>query len=422
MKIAQIIGSLFKNLNIWQTIEYVLLIALATVLPFWWRITYYLLPLTVLIAIVSSVKTKHWGFRTLNRFQLFSLAAMAVLPLVYALSLLYTTNMEAGKKEVFRWMIMLAFAVTFIVPDWSFMSRKRLLGILQFFTVATLVRFFWFLALAIRHVTSGEITLNQCVGAEFDPMHHSHLSMYVLLSVCYLTYIALTWKKETKFAAKVLANTSLCIGILVLIAYLLILQSRAGILVLILLVAAVIFHVLFKLKNYKLGVSLLCIAIAVTMGMLSTSHHRLADTIAKVVAHDKSDARQIIAGASFNVIKSNMPFGVGAGDRIDELADEYHRLGFEGHYLSRYNTHNQFLDTLLTTGVLGFLVLLSLFLIPLADCIRTRNYLYLSFLSIVILSSLFESILERQMGMTFFCFFYSLFSVESLKATVAPEQ
>lgn len=412
-------SSLFKTLHTCQACEYALLIAVAAVLPFSWHISFYLLSLLVISAIVSAIVTKRTGVRNLSRLRFISLATMGLLPLVYLASLLYTSNVDEGKAEVIRKMLLLAYAVTFLVFDWSFLTRKRLLGILQFMTAALIARFALRLGVSTHNIVSGEMPMSQCVGSFFDPMHHGYLSMYILLSLAYLVYVALH-KEETERPHKILAYSSLIVSIIILTAYLFILQSRSGLLGLILLTVGVLHVIFFKLRRYLLGVVLLsCIAavVATILLVVPTSQHRLSDTLAKVAAHDQSDERYIISKASFNVVKENMPWGVGVGDRMDELVAEYQRMGAEKQYWRRYNPHNQFVDTLMTTGILGLLVLSVILILPAIDCIRNKNYLFLAFLFIVTLSALFESILERQMGINFFCFLYCLFMVESKNNT-----
>lgn len=404
-------GSLFKNIHPLQATEYALLIAVAAVLPFSWHISFYLLTLLVINAIISAIVTKRLGIRNLRRLGWISLVAMGVLPLVYLVSLIYTSNMAEGKAEVARKMLLLAYAITFLLFDWSFLSRKHILGILQFMTAALLVRFVIRLGISAHTIASGGMPLSQCVGFFFDPMHHGYLSMYILLAISYLAYIAL-YQENTN---KIFLYISTTVSIIALTAYLFILQSRSGLLGLSIVAIGIILLIFLELKRYRLGVFLSCIAVAVVFAALLTplTHHRLADTLAKVITQDKSDERYIISRASLNVVKANLPWGVGAGDRIDELVDEYHRIGAEKQYWRRYNPHNQYVDTLMTTGIVGLLVLLAVFIVPLVDCILSKNHLFAFFLLVIATSALFESILERQMGINFFCFFYCLFIVEN---------
>ena len=105
-----------------------------------------------------------------------------------------------------------------------------------------------------------------------------------------------------------------------------------------------------------------------------------------------------------------MPWGAGAGDRSDQLLQHYQSTTRDETVLEHiYNPHNQFLDSLLSTGVVGLLLLLSLFVVPLVRLRQNpQRELLLALLACTILTALFESIFERQMGMMFFLFFYGM--------------
>lgn len=74
------------------------------------------------------------------------------------------------------------------------------------------------------------------------------------------------------------------------------------------------------------------------------------------------------------------------------------------------NAHNQYIETRITVGVLGLVLLLALFLFPIYMWIRNKNFdiMLFSLILIFMLNCLFESIFERQMGIMFFVFFYLL--------------
>lgn len=75
------------------------------------------------------------------------------------------------------------------------------------------------------------------------------------------------------------------------------------------------------------------------------------------------------------------------------------------------NAHNQFTDTRIAVGILGFILLLSFFFTPIYLWIKNKKFdiVLFSLLFIIAFNSLFESVLERQMGIMFFVFFYFLF-------------
>ena len=72
------------------------------------------------------------------------------------------------------------------------------------------------------------------------------------------------------------------------------------------------------------------------------------------------------------------------------------------------NPHNEFFSTFLDLGLTGFCLLILILLVPLKKAISKRDILQISFLLILFLHFLIESILLRQKGILFFVFFYSL--------------
>ena len=83
------------------------------------------------------------------------------------------------------------------------------------------------------------------------------------------------------------------------------------------------------------------------------------------------------------------------------------------------NAHNMFFDTLISVGIIGVLLLLAYFIIPLVLWIKRKQFdmLYFSFLIMIGFNALFESIFEVQLGIIFFCFFNSLLFTMSFRPT-----
>ncbi len=72
------------------------------------------------------------------------------------------------------------------------------------------------------------------------------------------------------------------------------------------------------------------------------------------------------------------------------------------------NAHNQYNDTVIAVGIIGFIILIFIYLIPILLWIKTKTFdvVFFAFLFIFAFNSLFESVFERQMGIMFFTFFY----------------
>ena len=74
------------------------------------------------------------------------------------------------------------------------------------------------------------------------------------------------------------------------------------------------------------------------------------------------------------------------------------------------NAHNMFIETLISVGVVGVMLLLAYFVLPIVLWIRQKRFdiFFFTFLMMVFFNAMFESVFERQLGIIFFCFFNSL--------------
>lgn len=115
---------------------------------------------------------------------------------------------------------------------------------------------------------------------------------------------------------------------------------------------------------------------------------------------ESNTVRLVVWTISTNMIYEN-PFGVGLGDENDLLMREYYKHGYSGYAERRLNPHQQFLQTGISIGWLGIIVLLTLFVSLIIASYRTNDLaLYIGAICISV-SCLFESMLERQVGVIF---------------------
>ncbi|MDJ1480026.1 O-antigen ligase family protein [Cytophagaceae bacterium YF14B1] len=122
-----------------------------------------------------------------------------------------------------------------------------------------------------------------------------------------------------------------------------------------------------------------------------------------------SAIRVAIWESSLSVIENNFFTGVGIGDTQEELVKMYYKNnyvfenGYQGH-----NAHNQFLQTMMTSGIVGVLLLLGIFMVGFFLAWRQKNYFYMTFILYVFLNCLTEALLQRQKGIVFFGFMSNL--------------
>lgn len=107
--------------------------------------------------------------------------------------------------------------------------------------------------------------------------------------------------------------------------------------------------------------------------------------------------------------------GVGTGDMQDELNKTYRDNDFKIALEQAFNPHNQYLQTLLTLGLPG----LTMLLLWLWSCWwwgwKHRNWLLFAFGTVVSLSIITESMLERQWGVVFIAVMWVLLVTDNFE-------
>ena len=99
---------------------------------------------------------------------------------------------------------------------------------------------------------------------------------------------------------------------------------------------------------------------------------------------------------------------MGTGDAKDKMLETYKERGMQSEYENKLNSHNQFLNTFIALGITGLISLVLCLMIPAYYSFKEKYFLFLAFVGIAGLNFLFESMLERQAGVIYFAFFYSL--------------
>jgi len=132
--------------------------------------------------------------------------------------------------------------------------------------------------------------------------------------------------------------------------------------------------------------------------------------------NNSTSAHYLIWKNAVGLIKQHLIFGVGIGDVHDELNKEFVKNNFKFGIEKDFNPHNQFLNTMVALGITGLILLLALFFLPAYVAWQQKNWICFFFLVIIFLNCLTESVLERQAGIIFFAFFFSLFAVQLKRA------
>jgi len=113
--------------------------------------------------------------------------------------------------------------------------------------------------------------------------------------------------------------------------------------------------------------------------------------------------------ASLGIIKEHFIFGVGTGDVNIAFKQQYEKTHSLLKPENRWRSHNQYLSFFVAFGVIGFIVFMFSLFYPPLKLGTFKDYRYLAFFIIIIISMLTEDTIETQVGVTFYAFFSALF-------------
>ncbi|MBL7889144.1 MAG: O-antigen ligase family protein [Bacteroidia bacterium] len=247
--------------------------------------------------------------------------------------------------------------------------------------------------------------------------HPSYASMYAVIALLAIYY--LNRKSIVQFNLK-------WVSIVVLLSvYTLFLSSKAGWIGLFLVFLVYLFE-LFRQSKYLLilfvviGLSTLFYVINVRFAPTYAQRIPKVETIENAIkekdeqnnavttSSDGTGSRIFVWKASVDVINENLLFGVGTGDSRDKMLEKYLEKQMKTEYEFGLNSHNQFLNTAVSIGLLGLLLLLACFIVPFFKALRVKNILVIGFVVLVSMNLLFESMFERQAGVIFYVFLNTL--------------
>jgi O-antigen ligase len=192
--------------------------------------------------------------------------------------------------------------------------------------------------------------------------------------------------------------------------------SKAGI-VCLFVVFIVQFFAFTKLKNTRfnwiMNFSVLLFSIVLlTNNPIKTRFETMWSALGNIQTKNNNSvesntARIIMWSTSIDVWKENFVFGTGTGDYDDELTKLNKKYKNNGVVKERLNSHNQFLNTSVQLGLMGLMVLLTIFYSSFMFS-EKKMWQFLILLVFFINFSV-ESFLETQAGIILFCTLLLLF-------------
>jgi len=253
------------------------------------------------------------------------------------------------------------------------------------------------------------------LGTEFSYLiHPSYLSLLLLFALLIVgLFTERWWMKGVVVRITVLFST------LILIVSLIMLQSRTGFLGFCILFLTLLTYLIFSKRKYVLGLFILFVFIVSSIVFINKFHRysetleSLKKTVNSGVKFDNSKEDGTIIrlwvwkSATYSIGQHPI-WGVGAYNVKEYLNQEYIKRDMKSAVTVKLNAHNQFLETWLGMGIFGLITLLLMFIVPLWSGIKSSNWLLVGFSCLCGLGFMFESMLERILGIVFFIIFYTI--------------
>lgn len=407
--------------NIHFDIFYGLLLVVVASLPF---TNWMLLP--VAVAMLLNWLTEwnwkdKWHFLkredNLTAFIIFSLFFYLAL---YGLFFSFNKSKAVACFDCYLW-----FAVAPLILMTSnprLLDRKRLNWVLALFSASTTLCVVVLFLMGIYHVavTGNEYYMYYVKFSVFR--HPSYMAMYATMSLSFIIYYF--WKKRKEMA---LAKKIVClVSVLILLAGIVHLQSKAGLIVLVLTLLIWFVFLICHIKYKILWICLLLMVAGATAFIVFKTdvirYNRIKDLVEVVqnrksnpYGRESSQVRLTLWKTAWEVSCKNLPWGVGTGDAWDEMQVHAVYENYPNIIGRAYNAHNQYLQTLLETGIPGALVLLGFCGYPLVHSLRKRDVLYLLFSILMILNLLVECMFEARAGVGFFALLNALLFLRTVR-------
>ncbi len=319
--------------------------------------------------------------------------------LLFAISILYSENTSSAWKDI-------ESKLSLLLIPLSILGQKRL----EVKEQAVLLKLYvWFLVgvgvflIGKSLFLAGGLLTNQEFSALIG-VHASYLSLYMAAAL-FITIQSLTHKSQIKL------NTIIAL----FLAFILVVLAARMVTIATFLSLFTWFAVVHFTWKRLLTMIVIFIGVVFAISSIDSVKSRFqegligeqvefgnVDDSVKVKTYGGKAIRVAIWQCAQEVVKDNWLMGVGAGDVHKSLQASYKRNEFQlAWQYNNFNSHNLFIETIIAVGVLGVVVLITLFYLLFFSAIKNRNMLLFCFTTLFFMFSLIESAFNVQKGIVF---------------------
>ncbi|MDD2530202.1 MAG: O-antigen ligase family protein [Bacteroidales bacterium] len=332
---------------------------------------------------------------------------------LHIIGVFYSSDKNSALFDLQIKLSLIILPLLFIFIPKQFLSKDKLWTyFLAIIIGLVLTIFYCFISGVVRSISNslplvGEIIYTK-LGAKFHP---SYLSLFASVGLVLTYKIPLNQFLKAPNQAKLIKIFTIAL----ISFFLVMLNSRSGLLILIIAYLWILIDLFFVEKKrisalITLFVLIVCGFFILNSNFLSMRYRNAIENIAqeKNINHESNSMsqRSFIYSNSWTLVSKNLVFGVGTGDVKSTFESLYEKENVR--FSSYLNAHNQYLQTTIALGMVGLLVLVLVFLFPMIRMLKQKQYFLLIIFLLIGFSYLFESMLERNMGTYFFALIYVL--------------
>jgi len=354
----------------------------------------------------------------INSKDLLFIALFSSVLLCYLISLLYSSNFQQGLKQIVRVipLTLFPFIFGFFRKDYYLKEMNRLTNIYLFALFVGLLSVNIVFFEKLYFLENSHWKIRQEIE-KFTDVHGTYISIWLGFGVLLLFSKALTKLSLNSLKNAIFYLTLMCYFVYGQIT----IGARMPFVITLVLTAGYFVYNFRSKKGIRIGFSF--IAIVALFLLLSKSN--IIDKLERVVRFEHSfpegdyisefknisseDIRKGIYYCSWILVEEAPFIGHGIGDVEEKLQNCYkEKIDSNVYQIFLYNSHNQYLQILMSTGVLALLFFVISLLVPVYISLKNNNYLLFSFTVLIIACFLTENVINRHDGVIFYSLFNSI--------------
>jgi len=396
---------MLKNLKTYlPQINWGILIIFTFLMPIYQKPLGLLIGLFALFTIIDGIINKTFKF-TNKKIFIIGLLFFAI----HLISVIYSENKKIAWFDIEVKLSLLIFPILFLFKNPYLIKNKK--WILRTFVISTLIANIYMLISSAQIYHGNEWIFHSSYLSKY--MHPSYISMYNLFALFFILQDNKTYTKTLRYSSY--------IGVLFLVIMIYLFESKAGFIALLFIIIYTTSIFILKLKNNFLKIIIPLIIIGSSAYIISQNQRmqKMFASLIEIVQTGDSTTKSTgirfeIWKTSTKIIKQHPIIGVGAGDIKTELNKNYKQNPqiYKDAIKNQFNVHNQYLETFLGQGIIGFLLLSLLLYSGFEQAYYTKNHLLAAFIIIIGINFFPESVLNNRAGVIFFAFFYFFLSQE----------